>query len=572
MFLNPAANAGADAALCNGSNTQLNASGGSSYSWSPTTGLSASNISNPVCSTTTAATYTVTVSDANGCSATDAVTIIVNELPTADAGFDWAVCSGTAAPLSASGGVSYSWSPSTGLSATNISNPTATPASSTTYIVTVTDANGCTATDNVVVTIHPLPTVTVNPSNYNLCKGQGVQLSAGGAVSYSWSPTIGLSASTGASVFANPGASATYTVTGTDGFGCKSEAVATIVVSDAPLVAASITNATPCPGGGAISLTVIGGVQPYIFAWSNGATTQTLSNLVAGNYTVTVFSGPCSVINTYAIAAGVYNPTLSVTNLYSCSARLNWTATASATYYKVRYKVAGTATWNPTVTLGNVLFYDFAGLAANTTYTFSVSAYCASNQNLGWKNKNGKTQTCTTPFNIGTTILTNNTATIAWSVACAPVSYTLQYRKTGTTAWTTVNTANTSATLNGLVNATSYDYRVRATCTGSVNSVFSAIQTFTTAPRLEDVSDANGFSIFPNPNAGSFTLQIPAMKKDGEISIYNITGELIYRSVISSNENSSSQKILLENISSGLYEVVLNDGEQTLKQRLIIQK
>lgn len=82
------------------------------------------------------------------------VTLTVYQSPTANAGSDVTInCTTTSTTLGASGGVSYSWSPSTGLSATNISNPIATPASTTTYTVTVTGANGCTATDDVKVTV-----------------------------------------------------------------------------------------------------------------------------------------------------------------------------------------------------------------------------------------------------------------------------------------------------------------------------------------------------------------------------------------------------------------------------------
>ena len=67
------------------------------------------------------------------------------------------ICSGSSTSLGASGGSSYSWSPSTGLSATNVSNPTASHTSTTTYTVTVTDGNSCTATDDVVVSVDAAP-------------------------------------------------------------------------------------------------------------------------------------------------------------------------------------------------------------------------------------------------------------------------------------------------------------------------------------------------------------------------------------------------------------------------------
>jgi len=157
----PIASAGSDQSICNTNSATLNASGGVSYNWS-TSESTQSIVVSPASNTT----YTVTVTDGNGCSQTDNVAITVNNLPTANAGADTAVCNGLSTNLNASGGVSYSWSPATGLSNTAISNPVATPTSSTTYTVTVTDNNGCSDTDDVIVGIYPSPTVTFT-SNIN---------------------------------------------------------------------------------------------------------------------------------------------------------------------------------------------------------------------------------------------------------------------------------------------------------------------------------------------------------------------------------------------------------------------
>jgi len=101
-------------------------------------------------SLSTAGTYTVTYTTPN-CSTTSTETVTIYDTPTADAGSDISVCDGQSASLSASGGNSYVWSPTTGLSNPNIANPTVTPTSTTTYTVTVTDANTCTDSDDIVV-------------------------------------------------------------------------------------------------------------------------------------------------------------------------------------------------------------------------------------------------------------------------------------------------------------------------------------------------------------------------------------------------------------------------------------
>ncbi len=168
----PIANAGADIAICIGASTQMNASASSgsgplTYLWSPADSLNNPNIVNPIANPTTTTTYTVLVTDANSCSASDEVVVTVNTLPVANAGADVSICAGSNTQLDAgsstgNGTLSYSWSPASGLTDPNIANPVASPSGTTAYTVLVTDGNSCTASDTVVVTVNPLPTLTLN--------------------------------------------------------------------------------------------------------------------------------------------------------------------------------------------------------------------------------------------------------------------------------------------------------------------------------------------------------------------------------------------------------------------------
>lgn len=144
-----------DTTVCSGANVNLNASGGTTYVWSPSTGLTNPNISNPVATVTATATYVVTASN-GACDASEPVVITV-QIPVANAGTDITICEGQSTQLNATGGVSYSWAPSTGLSSTTIANPVANPIVTTTYTVTVTDGLGCVATDVIIVTVDPTP-------------------------------------------------------------------------------------------------------------------------------------------------------------------------------------------------------------------------------------------------------------------------------------------------------------------------------------------------------------------------------------------------------------------------------
>ncbi|PKP22731.1 MAG: hypothetical protein CVU05_02595 [Bacteroidetes bacterium HGW-Bacteroidetes-21] len=150
----PIANAGLDVSICNNSSSQLQASGGTSYQWTPVIGLNNSMISNPIANPSITTVYIVLVTNQYGCTDSDSVQVTVNSLPIADAGQNHYIYNGQVDSLTASGGVAYLWSTNE-ISQMIIVSPTVT----TTYYVTVTGINGCTGTDNVVVSIYPTPII-----------------------------------------------------------------------------------------------------------------------------------------------------------------------------------------------------------------------------------------------------------------------------------------------------------------------------------------------------------------------------------------------------------------------------
>jgi gliding motility-associated-like protein len=277
--------------FCSGGSAQLGttAIAGTTYSWSPTTGLSDPNIANPTVSITNTTgapiitTYTLTATTANGCIATNTVQVTVNQAAVATTGPDQTICSGLSAQLGVASiaGTTYSWSPATNLSSATVSNPTVSGTNTTgtpivtTYTLTATTAQGCTATSTVQVTVNPAAVASAGPDQ-TLCSGDPASLGVApiAGTTYSWSPTTGLSSATVSNPtltltnFTTAPISSTYTLTATTANGCVATDAATITVNPAPVVDAG-ANRTVC----ADERTTLGlPARPgYTYSWSPAA-------------------------------------------------------------------------------------------------------------------------------------------------------------------------------------------------------------------------------------------------------------------------------------------------------------
>ena len=163
----------------------------------------------------------------------------------ADAGDDRSICLGQSTQLggdpTGSGGLggpyTFAWTPTTGLDDATKANPTASPGSTTTYSVKVTDNNSQTATDEVVVTVNPNPVADAGPDQ-GIASGGSVQIGGSptasggtGGFTFVWSPATGLDATTSANPTANPAATTEYIVVVTDGNGCTDSDTLTVTVT-----------------------------------------------------------------------------------------------------------------------------------------------------------------------------------------------------------------------------------------------------------------------------------------------------------------------------------------------------
>ncbi len=325
-----------------GSPTGSGGTGPYTYSWTPTGGLDNSNAANPNASPSATTVYTVVVTDNLGCSATDNVTVTINNLNPPNMASTDESCAGandgtaTATPTNGTPNYTYSWNttpvqntnPATGLAPGN-------------YTVTVTDANGCGATNNITIN----PGIVVNagftPPLNQCLTGNSFTFnntgSAGGGVTYNWD----FGDASGTSNAQNPtysyGSAGTYTVTQIVSNGpCADTVTANITVYDMP-VPTAFADSVDCFGGNDGSATVntpIGpGPGPFGFSWNTTPvqTTNPASNLTAGTYTVTVTDQTTNCTGQATVTV-FEPPVLSATENHvdpSCNGFSDGTATAN---------------------------------------------------------------------------------------------------------------------------------------------------------------------------------------------------------------------------------------------------
>jgi gliding motility-associated-like protein len=181
------------------------------------------------------------------CTATRIINVTVNPLPNVDitpsAPF---ICPEADVQLTASGATTYQWTPSAGLSATNVANPIADPINTTQYIVTGTNANGCVNSDTVLVTVYPAAQVSITPLAPSICLQDSVVLTAAGGVSYAWNPAGANGATTGTTLEVAPAQTTTYRAIGTDANGCIDSADVSVVVFALPSANFSVVPPEAC--------------------------------------------------------------------------------------------------------------------------------------------------------------------------------------------------------------------------------------------------------------------------------------------------------------------------------------
>ncbi|MCB9361344.1 MAG: gliding motility-associated C-terminal domain-containing protein [Flavobacteriales bacterium] len=449
---------------CNGTAT-VSASGGLApytYSWN-TSPAQTDSTATGLCT----GSYNVTVEDAQGCISIDTVTIgtnglnlsITNIIPESC----YENCDGEATVVVGSGTSPfvYQWTP------TGQNTVTATGLCVGTYIVTVTDNLICsdsistniTGPDSIGVTI-----ITNTPIGCNgVCDGQVTASVTGGSLPYTYTWDNGETTPTISNLCAG-----TYTVTITDNNGCTNTASVTLTEPN-PIVANESLVLPSCNQcNGSITLAPSGGIGPYSFNWSNGQSTNPITNLCAGAYTVTITDNAtgCSVVTPIALSnsnapdANVTATPISCNSV--CDGELTSTPTGGTAPYNYLWNPTGQTT--PTAT----------GLCVGV-YTLEVT------DDVGCIGVSIDTLVEPQPFdaNIVSDNISCNGLCDGWA-AVNPIGGTTPYQ---TAVWTPGNTA-----IDSITNLCAGTYFVSVADANGCNATDSVVITEPTAITISSTS------------------------------------------------------------------------------------
>lgn len=256
--------------VCSGASVTLTANGASTYQWS--TGQSGNSIT---VSPSTSTTYTVTGSNAAGCTATASRTINVGTNPTLSLNStNNTICAGNTVSITATGANTYVWSG--GQTGATIS---VSPQNTSSYTVTGTNVQGCQSSSSITINVNPNPVLSIQSTSNSICAGLSVSLSAEGANTYSWS-----NGQNGNSINVSPSTTTTYSVTGQNSFGCQSTASQQITVLPLPNVSIQSPTTSVCVGN-VLTLTGAGAIN---YVWSTGENASSIQVNPQTNLSISV--------------------------------------------------------------------------------------------------------------------------------------------------------------------------------------------------------------------------------------------------------------------------------------------
>ena len=512
---------------CNGSTngtSSISSTGGVgtlTYNWTPGNPIgdgtaSVTNLS--------AGTYSCTVTDANGCTALQTVTItqpnVLVSTITSQTNVSCFAGTNGAASILVSGGTtaySYNWTPGnpTGDGTTSVTN-----LSAGTYSCTITDANGCAASQSVTITQAAALAATLSSQTNVSCfagtNGAASILVSGGTTAYSYNWTPGNPIGDGTTSVTNLSAG-TYSCTVTDANGCT--ALQTVTITQPNVLVSTITSQTnvSCFAGtnGAASILVSGGTTAYSYNWTPGNPTG---------------DGTTSVTN---LSAGTYSCT--ITDANGCTASQSVTITQAAAINNAQ---------NISICAGQTLVIGTNSYSSSGIYTDVLAAI------------NGCDSTVTTTLTVNPVIdLTTTTSGNSITANTSPANY----------QWIDCNNGNSllvGATSQVYTSAANGNYAVIISQNGCSDT--SACVTITTTGIVLKPNNEY-LQIFPNPTTSTITLK--GLSADSDIHIMNALGQTLFSKTI--NQKDVEKIIDLSDFKNGMYYIQIENKETTVSRKVI---
>ncbi len=507
---------------CLGQTATLTASGALSYTWN-------NGVTNGVGFTPTV-TSSYSVIGQNGCGTGTAITTIsVAPLPVTLIASPTVVCAGNTASLNtASAANSYTWFP--------VSNTTGSmlvsPQVNTIYTVIASDGT-CAGVATVAVNALPIPTIVVTPTLTSLCSGLPVNLSASGALSYTWS----VGSQTGSAITVTPNIPTNYQVVGTNSFGCTSAANAVVIALASPSITLLANKSLVCSGD-PVDITASGATT---YTWSNSSNNNSITVNPTSNsiYTVTGSTSGCSTTETIAIS--VFIPTLSISgNTAVCS---GGSATLSASQ-------ANTYNWSNGFTTAGILVTP----SVNTIYSLTALTTSAG-------------VNCPSAASIQVNVLPNPTVTAvaSRSAMCKGESNSVSASGATSYSWSTGASTASFAVTSSLV--TTYNYSVVGIGSNACSGTASVQVKVNACTGLNELSQNNdALIVYPNPSAGDFKIQ---SQQAIELKLMNALGQLVQNLKL---DESNHFEMHVSGLSNGVYFVSGISHEKEINQKIVVSK